>query len=65
MKIKIIGSDTELIIGKSIQINSSKKEFFYLEKMNDGNFRITVTEGLIGCDLSEFQGFEIIGDKND
>lgn len=57
--IRIDGLDKEIEIGKFVVVNAQKKQFFYLEELKDGKFRLTVTKDLIP-DMSKVKGLTII-----
>lgn len=55
----VLGTIKLLELGKVVEI-ASPKEFFYLEKMDDGKFRLTVSQGLLGDDLTKFEGLGMV-----
>lgn len=59
-KIYLNGIDKELNITKATQVNISKdKDFIYLDKLPDGNWRLVYTSNIIE-DFSKIKSFDII-----
>jgi hypothetical protein len=50
--------DIELDLGKAVLIDTPSADFIYIEKMNDGKWRLTATKSVIE-DFSKVQGIMI------
>lgn len=57
--ITIDGADRELVLSKVTMIKNNKKEMIYLDKLDDGTWRLIYNEGLIP-DLTKVSGFTIV-----
>ena len=62
--IRFEGIDKEIQIGKASCIHGSEKEFFIIEKMKDGKWRVTWTDNMFE-DLSDVEALTIIRETKD
>jgi len=59
LHLKGLGKNLELGKVATIKFGQSKKEFIYLEKMDDGEWRLVYTESTIP-DIQKLEALEII-----
>jgi hypothetical protein len=63
--IKFNGTGVEVEVGKVVEIKLEKtdKQFFYVEKMPNGKWRMSYTDGIIE-DIRDLQSLEIVRQRN-